>query len=59
MRIPNIETRRLSGLKNKLVCHFELAADMVGAGIREFVNDVDGPAFLERELKGFGVDGCQ
>ena len=25
---------------------------MVGGGIREFVNDMDGPAFLERELVG-------
>jgi hypothetical protein len=30
---------------------------MVGGGIREFVNDTDGPAFLEKELMGFGVDG--
>ena len=27
--------------------------------IREYVNDVDGQAFLERELMGFGVDGYQ
>ena len=27
------------------------------AGIREFVNDTDGPAFLEMELVGLGVDG--
>jgi hypothetical protein len=26
----------LSGLKYKLVCHFELAANMVGGGMREF-----------------------
>ena len=25
---------------------------MVGVGIRELVNDTDGPAFLERELLG-------
>ena len=30
---------------------------MVRGGIREFVNDTDGPAFLERELVGLGVDG--
>ena len=30
---------------------------MVGGGIREFVNDTDEPAFLERELMGLGVDG--
>ena len=32
---------------------------MIGGGIREFVNDIDGPAFLERELVGLGVDGYQ
>ena len=26
-------------------------------GIREFVNNTDGPAFLERELVGLGVNG--
>jgi hypothetical protein len=38
----------MPGLKNKLVCRFKLAADMVGDGIRELANDVDGPALLER-----------
>ena len=34
-----------------------LAADvMVGGGVWEFMNNVDGPAFLERELVGLGVD---
>ena len=28
---------RLSGLKYKLVCHFKLAANTVGDGIREIV----------------------
>ena len=32
-------------------------SDMVRGGIWEFVNDKDGPAFLERELMGLGVDG--
>ena len=41
----DVDTERLLGLKYKLVCHFELAAD------------VDRPAFLERELMGLGVDG--
>ena len=35
----------------------ELAADVVGGGIWEFMNNADGPAFLERELVGLGVDG--
>ena len=34
-----------------------LAADVVGGGIREFMNNADGPAFLEMELVGLGVDG--
>jgi hypothetical protein len=32
-------------------------ADMFEDGIREFVNDMDVPAFLEKEIKGLGVDG--
>ena len=50
-------TRELAGFMYKLICCFVLAADMVRGGIREFVNDMDGPAFLERELMGLGVDG--
>jgi hypothetical protein len=34
-----------------------LAADVVWSGIWEFMNNADGPAFLERELVGLGVDG--
>jgi hypothetical protein len=30
---------------------------VVGGGIWEFMNNVDGPAFLERELVGLGMDG--
>ena len=40
-----------------MVCRFILAADVVGGGIREFVDDTDGPAFLEKQLVGLGVDG--
>ena len=40
-----------------MICHFILAADVVVSGIREFVDDTDVPAFLERELVGLGVDG--
>jgi hypothetical protein len=39
-----------------LVCCFILTADVVGGGIREFVDDTDRPTFLERELVGLGVD---
>jgi hypothetical protein len=42
-------------LKYELICHFKLAANMVGAGIWEFVNDMDRPAFLERQLMGLGT----
>ena len=40
-----------------MIRHFILAVDMVGGGIQEFVNDMDGPAFLERELVGLSMDG--
>ena len=40
-----------------MILRFMLAVDVVGDGIREFVNNTDGPAFLERELVGLGVDG--
>ena len=59
VRLSNVDTGRLTGLKYKLICHFKLAVDMVGDGIREFVNDMDEPAFLERELMRMGVDGYQ
>ena len=51
MRLLDVYTRGLSGLKYELVCRF--MADMV----REFLWDADEPAFLERELMGLGVDG--
>ena len=57
MRSPDVDTGRLSGLKYKLICCFKLAADMIWVGIREFVNDADGPASLEKQLMGLGVDG--
>ena len=56
VRLPDVDTGRLSVLKYKL-CRFKLAMDMVEGGIREFVNDTDGPAFLKRELLGLGMDG--
>ena len=46
-------------MENKLVWCFRLAADMVGGNIREFAYNMDGPAFLKRELMGFDVDGYQ
>jgi hypothetical protein len=58
-RPSNVDTGRLSGLKYKLICCFKLVADMNGGSIWEFVNDMDTPAFLERELMGLGVNGYQ
>ena len=55
MRLPDVNTGRLSGLKYELICCFKLVVHMVGGGIRDFVHGVDGPAFLERS----GVDGYQ
>ena len=42
---------------NELIRRFMLAADVVESGIWEFLNNMDGSAFLERELVGLGVDG--
>ena len=57
VRLSNIDTGELAGCKDKLICHFKLAADMVRCGIREFVNAMGRPAFLERELMRLDVDG--
>ena len=40
-----------------MICRFMLVADVVRGGIWDFMNNADGPAFLERELMGLGVDG--
>ena len=56
MRLADVDTGRLSGLKYKLLHLFKLAVDMVRGGIQEFVNDTNGPAFLEREVMGLDVD---
>ena len=39
-----------------MISCFILVADMVRGGIQEFVNDTDGPAFLETELVGLSMD---
>ena len=59
MKLPDIDTRRLFGLKYKWICCFKLEADMVRHGIREFVYDTYRSAFLERELMELCVDGYQ
>ena len=50
VRLTDINTRTQSGWKYKLLCHFKLAVDM--EGVAQY--DADGPAFLKRELVGFG-----
>ena len=46
----------MSGLEDKLVCSFKLAADVVWGGVRQFVYDTNRPAFLERDLVGLCVN---
>ena len=36
---------------------FCIAGEHSWGGIREFVDDMDGPVFLKRELVRLGVDG--
>ena len=38
---------------------FQIGGGHGRGGIREFVNDMDGPAFLEMESMGLGVNGYQ
>ena len=57
VRLSYVDTWELAGLQNELICRFILVVDMAGGGIWKFVNDMDRPAFLERELVGLGVDG--
>jgi hypothetical protein len=51
----DVYPRRLFGLKDMLVCHFKLAADIVGGGIKEFGYDRVRSTFLKAELMGSGV----
>ena len=59
VRLLDVDTRKLLGLKYKLICLFQIDGRHGRGGFREFVKDTDGPAFLERELMGLGVDGYQ
>ena len=45
MRLSNVDTGRMTGLKYKLICHFKLAVDMVRYDIRV------------QRLEFFGVNG--
>ena len=57
MRLSDIDAWDMAGFQNQLINCFILVPDVVEGGIREFVNNTDGPAFLERELVGLAVDG--
>ena len=57
MRLSDVDTWELAGFQNELICHFTSVVGMVEGGIWEFMNDTDGPAFMERELVGLGVNG--
>ena len=55
--LSDVDTWELAGFQYQLICCFMLALDVVMGGIRKFVNSTDGPASLERELVGLGVEG--
>ena len=38
VRLSDVDTWELAGVQNELICHFMLAADVVGDGIWEFMN---------------------
>ena len=46
VKLSDVYTRELAGFQNKLIRRFMLVADVVGGGMREFVDDTDGQAFL-------------
>ena len=59
VRLSDVDAWELARFLNQLIHCFILAVDVVGGGILEFVNNTDGPAFLERELIGLGMYGNQ
>ena len=56
LTLTDVNTTIVSGLNQKFVCCFKLVVDMVRHGIRQFVYNMDTPAFLKRDLVSFGVD---
>ena len=56
VKLSDVYTRELARFQNLLISSFMLVAYVVGGGIREFMNNPDGPTFLERELVGLGMD---
>ena len=59
VRLSDVDTRKLAGFQNELICNFILAVDMVEWHLGVFLKDTDGTSYLERELVGLGVDGYQ
>ena len=58
MRFLDVDTGRLLGLEYKLICHFKLAADMVGSGYKDVYRRESGrccslPFFLKFYLSRF------
>ena len=41
VRLLDVDTWEFAGFQNQLISHFILAVDVVGGGIREFVNSTD------------------
>ena len=44
----DVYARKLSGLEDKLACHFKLVTNMVRDGIKESMYDADGQTFFKR-----------
>ena len=54
MRLLDIYTWELAKFQNQLIHRFMLAADVVGGGIREFMNNADGPALFSTRGRVMG-----
>ena len=54
MRLSDIDWQGAGGISKPFDIPFHVGGRR---GIWEFVNNTDGPAFLERQLVGLGVDG--
>ena len=54
-----VEIYAETGLENKLVSTFKWTVDVIGSGIWEFMNEMNEPALLKRNLVGFSVGWCQ
>jgi hypothetical protein len=57
VRLSNVDTWELAGILELVGMPFRIDDRRGWGGIRKLVDDMDGPAFLERDLVGLGVDG--